>query len=147
MRNHPIGHCLVSHISLLPLLLILTTTSLAITQAQLQHTFNFHNPADTANGGCDRNALIGKPMAAHVLASVTDAFKMATKIQQNIDSYPYESPVLDRMRQCLFLFFGIKFQNDHRLSPDSVDSFVYVQRMRPHTVKGENSTDQLDREL
>lgn len=86
-------------------------------------------------------------MAAHVLASVTDAFKMATKIQQNIDSYPYESPVLDRMRQCLFLFFGIKFQNDHRLSPDSVDSFVYVQRMRPHTVKGENSTDQLDREL
>lgn len=137
MQKLFIRHHHVSHISLLLLLLNLITASLAITQAQLRHTFNFHDPADTAPGGCDRNALIGKPMAAHVLASTTDAFQMAAKIQQNIGSYMYESTFLDRMRRCLFLFFGIKFQDDHRLNPDSVDNFIYVQRMRLNVAKAE----------
>lgn len=147
MQNRPIRHFHVSHLSVLLLLLNLITASLAITAAQLQTTFNIHYPSDTAPGGCARDALIGKPMWDRVVASATDAFQMASTVQYYIDSYFFEHPYQDRMRQCLFLFFGIKFQNDHRLSPESVDTFIYVKRMRLLIAKREGSTDQLDRGL
>ena len=143
MRKLTIRHFYVFRLALL---LILIKTSLAITGAQLQNTFNLHYPTNTAPGGCDQNAPNGKPMLPHVIASASDAFYMATKIQQTIDSYDADTPYADRMRRLLFSFFGISFGDDNQVDGHKQQQFNYVKRMRPLFVaEGEDATDRLDR--
>ena len=145
MQKLPIRHY---HVSRLVLLLILIKTSLALTGPQLKNTFNFHYPANTEPGGCDQNAPNGKPMLPHVIASATDAFKMATKIQQTIDSYNADTPYADRMRRLLFLLFGISFGDDSQLDGHKEQQFNFVKGIRSRFVaEGENATDQLDRDI
>ena len=132
----------------LALLLIIIKTSLAITEQQLKNTFNFHDPGNTEGGGCDRNSPNGKPMGPHVLASVSDAFKMATKVQQNLDSYNADTPYADRTRRLLFLFFGISFGDDHQLDEHKEPDFNFVKRIRSlFRAEDEDVTDQLDRDV
>ena len=108
------------------LVLTLTTISFAITRQQVADTFRLHSPPDGV-GGCGKAAPNGVNMLAIVETTLTDAINMAATIKQDIGSYSIDSPSSDRMRQLLYLFFGIQFNRRYQLASGSVANYNYVK--------------------
>ena len=110
------------------LLLACVTISLAVlTPQQFRNTFNFHSP-DNGVGACRRNSPNNVYMAAHSGFAATDAFGMANtaQAQLQIPSYRYNSDSSRRVRNLLFLFFGITFGPGNRIDDNKAQNYTYI---------------------
>ena len=101
---------------------LLSPSAAQITQQQLEASFKLY-PA-TGPGGCDRNAPNGTPMLDYVLQSLDDAWTMASTAVDEMQLY-FSSYSGRRTRPLLFLFFGVKFTEDHHFEPDGTSENTY----------------------
>ena len=112
------------------LFMICTTSSLAITEEQLGNIFTLHSPG-TSPGGCSRTLPNGVNMLQHTVTAFTDAFNMAAAVQFQIKSFSFNTPAAKKLRDLLFLFFGITFGNQNQISAEKAPDYLYVQGGEP----------------
>ena len=108
------------------LFLICITSSLAITEEQLGNHFTLHSPG-TSPGGCDRILTNDVNMLQHTVAAFTDAFNMAIAVRLQITTFRFNTPPAKKLRDLLFLFFGITFGDQNQINAEKAPDFIYVQ--------------------